>query len=111
MKKVVRPESPYGVCTTRSRPSFAFSASVMSSSKESARPMQFGALATPASLPRRVVTILESMCTRSLAGGKAISRPSSETRRSDSSSNMMSMTLPVLPRLRMWSTTSLWLSR
>ena len=60
-----------------------------------ARPSALGTLGTPASLPSWVVTILESMCVRSFAGGSAISSPSSLTSSSLVSSNMIKQRLAL----------------
>ncbi len=110
-KKVVRPESPYGVCTTRSSPTPCAVASWSSSSYEPARPSTFGTLGTPASLPICVVTIFESSRFRSAAGGWMISSPTSAARRSVSSSNITNAALPPGPCLSRNATTSLWPSR
>ena len=69
-KKVVLPESPYGVCTTRSVPSPASVATRTSVCHESTSTSTFGTLAAPASLPSSVVTILESSRRRSVSGGR-----------------------------------------
>ena len=91
---MVWPESPYGVCTTRSSPMPADSASAVSSSNEDARPSTLGTLGTPASSAIRVVSIFESSRVRSAALGKATSRPISSASASVSSSNIRNTALP-----------------
>ena len=56
-----------------------------------------GTLGTPASLPSRVVTILESICWRSAAGGRISSILFSPMQRSVSSSNITRQTFPLSP--------------
>ena len=68
MKNVVFPESPYGVCTTRSVPSPASVDTRTRVSHESTDTSTFGTLGAPASLPSWVVTIFESRRSRSDAG-------------------------------------------
>ncbi len=70
MKKVVLPESPYGVCTTRSVPRPLSVARVASSAQLSAVPRTLGTEGAPASLPSWVVTILESSRVRSSCDGR-----------------------------------------
>ena len=70
MKNVVLPESPYGVCTTRSLPSSADPARSTSSDQLAALPRTFGTDGAPASLPSCVVTIFESRCRRNESAGK-----------------------------------------
>ena len=70
MKNVVLPESPYGVWMTRSEPSPARPAAVASSAQSATVVSTFGTLATPTSLPSRVVTSLESRWLRSCADGR-----------------------------------------
>ncbi len=111
MKNVVCPESPYGVWTTRSSPSPAPSASARSSRYVVPSPIAFGTEGTPASLPRRVVSIFESSRWRSAADGNATSSPSSPASSSVSSSNIRNAALPPPPRDATRSATSLWPSR
>src|SRR5438128_253912 len=68
MKKVVWPESPYGVWTTRSSPSPPARARETSSAYVVAVPIVLGTLGTPASLPSRVVSIFESSRWRASSG-------------------------------------------
>ena len=69
MKKVVLPESPYGVCTTRSVPSPCATDRCRSAVHDFAVPSTLGTDAAPASLPSWVVTIFESRRRRSSSDG------------------------------------------
>ena len=69
MKNVVLPESPYGVCTTRSVPRPCATDRCRSSVHELAVPSTLGTDGAPASLPSWVVTILESSRRRSSSDG------------------------------------------
>ena len=97
-KKVVFPESPYGVCTTRSVPSPASTATRTSVPHDSTSTSTFGTLRAPASLPSTVVTILESRRRRSAWDGRTISYPSSAQIRSVSSSKNSMATFGRPPR-------------
>ena len=70
MKNVVLPESPYGVCTTRSVPSPCADRELPQlRPRASAVPSTLGTDGAPASLPSWVVTILESSRRRSSSDG------------------------------------------
>src|SRR5680860_1585328 len=69
MKNVVLPESPYGVCTTRSEPRPLATDSFRNPVHECAVPSTLGTDGAPASLPSWVVTIFESRRRRKESDG------------------------------------------